>query len=292
MSCECLALGRVYLDLIFAGAQSFPAPGEEVYARELAVLPGGGAFHVVAALRRLGKTARLAAFVGEDPVGALLRGLLRQEGVEQATVLAEGHPRNVTVALSAGGERSFVSYCAPQDEGAWVRLLEQALRRHRPRHVHLAALPGVARLSRVARAAGCTVSLDPAGLGAADLAGGTADLLLPNRREATRLTGEEDPGEACRRLGERFAWVAVTLDREGAVGCHAGESVRVGALATRVVDATAAGDCFDAGFLLGFLEGDPLQRCLALGNACAAGCLGGYGSEAAPDRRTVEERLR
>ena len=37
-----------------------------------------------------------------------------------------------------------------------------------------------------------------------------------------------------------------------------------------MVDTTGAGDSFDAGFLAAWLAGEPLQRALALGNACGA----------------------
>lgn len=49
-----------------------------------------------------------------------------------------------------------------------------------------------------------------------------------------------------------------------------GEIVHIPGIAVRIVDATGAGDSFDAGFLAGYLRGDPLERSLALGNACGA----------------------
>ena len=46
--------------------------------------------------------------------------------------------------------------------------------------------------------------------------------------------------------------------------------VRVPSFPTSVVDTTGAGDSFDAGFLAAYLAGEPLRRCLELGNACGA----------------------
>jgi sugar/nucleoside kinase (ribokinase family) len=61
--------------------------------------------------------------------------------------------------------------------------------------------------------------------------------------------------------------------------------VSVGAPQVDAVDATGAGDSFDAGFLAAWLAGEGLERALALGCACGAlstRALGGTAGQ--PDR--------
>jgi sugar/nucleoside kinase (ribokinase family) len=53
------------------------------------------------------------------------------------------------------------------------------------------------------------------------------------------------------------------------------------------VDATGAGDSFDAGFLAAFLDGHPLPEALALGVACGALSTRAAGGTAA--QPTLEE---
>lgn len=47
-----------------------------------------------------------------------------------------------------------------------------------------------------------------------------------------------------------------------------------------IVDATGAGDAFAAGFLWGFLAGEPLPRCASLGHVAAGFCLASMGCRA------------
>jgi sugar/nucleoside kinase (ribokinase family) len=64
------------------------------------------------------------------------------------------------------------------------------------------------------------------------------------------------------------------------VGAQASELVTVPAITTQLVDSTGAGDSFDAGFIAGFLSGEPLRRSLELGNACGALSTRGVGGTA------------
>ena len=72
----------VFLDLTFVGLEALPALGEERFAGELLRSPGGGAITAVGAAR-LGLTASIAAPLGDDVAGDIVRGLLAEERVER-----------------------------------------------------------------------------------------------------------------------------------------------------------------------------------------------------------------
>ncbi len=58
-----------------------------------------------------------------------------------------------------------------------------------------------------------------------------------------------------------------------------------------IVDATGAGDAFAAGFLWGFLSGEPLLRCASLGHVAASFCLASMGCRAGlPTREALLAR--
>jgi len=96
------------------------------------------------------------------------------------------------------------------------------------------------------------------------------------------MTDARPAGAALAALG---ALVVVKLGASGAVGFGGAEVVWAGAPSVEFVDATGAGDSFDAGFLCAWLEGAELSSALALGCACGAlstRALGGTAGQ--PDR--------
>src|SRR3954451_6360096 len=71
----------VFLDLTFVGLESLPALGEERFAAELVRSPGGGAITAVGAAR-LGLSTAVAAPLGDDVAGDLVRAVLAEEQVD------------------------------------------------------------------------------------------------------------------------------------------------------------------------------------------------------------------
>ena len=145
-----------------------------------------------------------------------------------------------------------------------------------------------------AQAAGATVSLDtnwdPSGRWGDDrlaAALARADLLLPNEAEAVRLSGEPDLAAAVPCYRGRVP-AGGQAGRPGALCADGIRQHRVSVPPLAPVDATGAGDCFNAGLIAGLLRGLALPEAAALG--CAAGALstrapGGTGS--APDLRSA-----
>jgi sugar/nucleoside kinase (ribokinase family) len=105
------------------------------------------------------------------------------------------------------------------------------------------------------------------------------DIFMPNAREACIMTGTERAYDAARRLGEKIRVVVVKDGANGAWVAHGGEVMHVpGIQAGDVVDTTGAGDCFNAGFLYGYVtEGAPLDVCARYGNICGGLSVTGVG---------------
>ena len=83
----------------------------------------------------------------------------------------------------------------------------------------------------------------------------------------------------------------VKLGERGALCASRGERWRVSLPPVTPVDATGAGDCFNAGLIAGLLDGLDLPRAAALG--CAAGALSTQaagGTAGAPDRPAAAAR--
>src|SRR3954471_20191099 len=69
-----------FIDVTYVGLEALPGPGEERFARDLLVSPGGGAITAIGAAR-LGLATALVARVGSDGPGALVARELERMGV-------------------------------------------------------------------------------------------------------------------------------------------------------------------------------------------------------------------
>ncbi|MFL5734378.1 MAG: carbohydrate kinase family protein [Chloroflexia bacterium] len=273
-SYDVVIAGDVYCDLVFTGLPRLPMLGEELFATDFDVLPGG-VFTTAATLHRLGLKVGLLCHTGNDPFSRVTIEAMEEEGLDLSLVQKVDRPmRTLTVAMSFREDRSFVSFADP-------RQLEpspaEVLSAYRFRHLHVHWLgqlwdePGLIEL---AREKGAGVSLDcqccPEVMARADVPEkmGLVDVFLPNQVEALQVTGEADPEEALKKLAGWTQTVVVKLGAAGVIACHQGKHYQVAAMPVEVVDTTGAGDAFAGGFICGVLSGLPFEEALRAGAVC------------------------
>ncbi len=281
-------LGDLNLDLSFP-VGTLPPPGGEVHGEaELAL--GGSAALTARWLAALGCEVRLAAAVGDDPLGDWLLSALARDGVPTEGVQrGSGLPTGLCLALVLpGGERTLLAAPGACRKLRWDRIPGSWLDGADWLHLSGYAWAGegereaAERAVLAARRRGIPRSLDP-GAAAPSLSGldlSVFDLVLPNRREAIVLSGEEGPREgarALRRGGTR--WVAVKLDAEGCFIAGPSGEAEVPAYPVPAGNTTGAGDAFNAGAIAGILSGWGLEEAGCLGNLLgAAAARGGAGA--------------
>jgi sugar/nucleoside kinase (ribokinase family) len=283
ISHDLLVLGDVNPDLVLSGGEVTPAFGQAERVVEGATLTIGGSGGILACgAARLGLRTAFCGVVGDDLFGRFMREELMAHGVDiSGLVVDETRPTGVTVVLSAQDDRAMLT--APGSIGELRAAMIDPRVLASARHVHVssfflqralaAELPD---LFAGIRARGGTVSLDPNWDPSGEWDGGLMrllprlDVFLPNSMEAMRLARISDLDEAIARLRAQTATVVIKNGGRGAIASSLGETVQAHAYRVEVEDSTGAGDSFDAGFLAMWLDGQPMDRCLAVGNACGA----------------------
>jgi sugar/nucleoside kinase (ribokinase family) len=276
--------GRPSVDVMFADLEQWPELGNDIDADALGVC-AGTSFNTPAAANRIGLRVAYVAEIGNDVWSRMIRDEFEAEGISTEFLVAEARPLPaVSVALNMDGDRGFVSHWGG-GPGVDDRIAERAVEligSVEARHLH-AQIDDAPALEVAARARGMSVSVD-AFDGASwasprpvdELLRGV-DVLLANEAEACAMAGTPDPDAALERLAGNCDCVVIRRGPRGAVGVAGGDVRAVPADPVEVVDTTGAGDCFNAGFLAGWLAGLPIEHSLTLGVICGSAAVTDFG---------------
>ncbi len=288
-----LVAGELNPDLVFSGAASLPRPGREVLARDFALQLGSSSAICAAGLARLGNSVSFIARVGSDPLGRFSLDALAAAGVDVSPVIVDPAARTgVTVSISAG-DRALLTFPGAIETLAAADISDDLLRGFRHLHVssyylQRALQPGLADLFARARRLGLSTSLDPGCDPEERWDGGIrevlrrVDVFLLNEVELAGLSGLESVEDALRALASGPGLVVAKLGPRGCAALDDGRLLAVPAIDVEVLDATGAGDSFNAGFLHAWLRRMPLADCLRAGVICgglSTRALGGTASQ-------------
>jgi tagatose kinase len=276
--------------------------------------PSGAPAIFACAVARLGVTSGLIGLVGADEFGDCVLNRLRSDGVDTTLLrVIEGHPTGVAfVSYHSDGTRRFVftahrsaaAKLSPNDvPPAYVRGAEVVHVTGSTLAISESARDACYRAVLECKAAGGRITFDPnlrpELLGQASLEGVVAPILrvcsvlLPSAAEACLLSGEADEERAGRALVERgIPVVALKRGNLGSTVFTTQRIVDVPSIDVREVDPTGAGDCYDAAFVVGLLEGWDLARTARFANVAAALSVTRRGPmEGLPSREQVLGRV-
>lgn len=302
---DLIAIGRVSVDLY---GQQIGSRLEDIATFAKAV--GGCPANVAIGGSRLGLRAALITRVGDEPMGRFVLEQLARERVETRGVRVDPQRLTSLVLLSVRDAQTFplIFYrencadsvlCEDDIDEEWVRSARAIL--VTGTHFSLAAGARAQRKAiDCARRHGRTVVLDIdyrpnlwglGGHGAGDSRYARAarvtqalapvlpacDLIVGTEEEMHIAAGIEDTLAAIRQL--RALTAAVLVCKRGARGCvvFAGpipgsleEGLVAPGLDIEIYNVLGAGDAFLAGFLSGYLRGEPHAVSARLANACGA----------------------
>ncbi len=281
-----LATGTLFFDLVFRDAP-MPGPGEETFAREFAVSPGGAANKAVASAR-LGRATTLLSEIGDDWAGRLVLETLGREAHLDLSRVAHrpGMQTAVTASVTNDLDRSFITYAEP------FRLPHPGADLPRVGVLDIDASRPLPDWARALRTQGTRLfagaAWDPSGRWDPALLDNLTeiDVFVLNEIEALSYARRDDIDEAARLIGASVPTVVVTLGPGGSLSYtrERDELVRAPGIGVRATDPTGAGDTFTAAFAASYDLDWPMRDRLRLANLAAALSVQGLGgARSAPD---------
>jgi 5-dehydro-2-deoxygluconokinase len=302
---DLVTIGRVSVDLY---GQQIGTRLEDVTTFARAI--GGCPANIAVGAARLGLKAALISRVGAEPMGRFVREQLTREGVDTRALVTDAARLTALVLLSVRDAATFPlifyrencadsALCEDDVDAQFIAASRAVLLTG----THFSIATG-ARAQRkaiaIARAHARSVVLDLDyrpnlwGIGGHDAGEARdapserfcrtlapvlpdCDLIVGTEEELRAAAGGEDLLEALRHIRAQSA--AVLVCKRGARGCvvFAGaipgavdEGLVVPGRAVEIYNVLGAGDAFLAGFLRGYLRGEPHETSARLANACGA----------------------
>jgi sugar/nucleoside kinase (ribokinase family) len=302
MKFDVLVVGDYCFDVILTGLPTEPFLGREIFAEGLEVTIGGATFPTAMALRRLGLQVGIHMQLGSDPLSRLVLEMLTDAGFDSKLLDIHEQPfRRLTVSVSFPEDRGFLSYAdhppTRVDGGRFDGALLHSMQVKHLHFAHLSALLEGASMVEEARALDIAISSDcgwnPTALEHPQVWDrlDEIEVFLPNEQEALYLTGAEDIDRAGLMLAERIPLVVIKYGAQGSIGIQGTQITRMPAIEVDPIETTAAGDCFNAGFLHAYLQGMALDQTLLSGNICGGLSTTASGWQATPTRDELQAWL-
>jgi sugar/nucleoside kinase (ribokinase family) len=281
-----VSIGDLVADLVVELPMLPVQRGDCQIAREISIEPGGSANFLITA-KRLGIDVIALGALGEDVWGSQVVSILESEGIRLHEVVIQGSTTIALVLVDQHAEHAFIGRFGQGDE---LDLDE----RGRELMVNAAAILSSgyslreSRLSRLtldafqwARKAEVPTFFDP-GPSFNDISPELKRSIL-NDVNTILLTEEEIPAVTSGTIVDIMGLgPSMVVVKRGAAGCSVytedGAEIIVEGLDVPVRDTTAAGDSFDAGYIVGFLREFSPADCARLANAVGAAKVQKLGS--------------
>lgn len=274
---DCFFLGGSSVDTILE-VPRMPVTDEKLLAKVAGVQGGGLVANAACAAARLGLITGWAGVLGDDAGGEMVLRDMQQHGVD--TRWAEILPGTVSdfciILLDPSRERTIL-VCNTTSNIPNLRpeLLER-LAAARMAYLIPQRAAYFEKLHAAVQTGGGKIVVDLEASQAlpreeAEYCLRRSQVVFCNTAALSAFSGQEQMAQGARMLLDMgVEVVAVTMGSRGAAAFRAGEEAFAPSFPVPVADTTGAGDCFHGAFLVGLLNGWPLEQGLIFSNAAAA----------------------
>lgn len=280
---DVIVVGELNVDLILDGIEKFPEVGKEVLAERMTLTLGSSSAIFASNISSLGARVAYIGKIGKDKFGEVVLESLQGNKVDVSLIkVDENLGTGATVILNVDEDRANTTYPGAMDHLTLSDISEEDLKK--ARHLHFSSYflqPGMwgdlGNLFRKAKSLGLTTSFDmqwdPKETWELDVEDVLpyVDVFLPNETELTLLTGKDKLDEAIESVKNLIHVLAVKRGNKGSLTYYKGNKNELPAFLNKnVVDAIGAGDSFNAGFILKFINGSTVPECQEYGNLTGA----------------------
>lgn len=277
-----LVVGSLNMDSVVE-TPHMPKAGETIAGKHISLVPGGKGANQAYAAGKLGGQVGIIGAIGNDSFGLELKANLEQVNVDtsglsvlkdtatgQAFITVDDRGENTIIIIAgANGQvsRELINRNFPLLEESDIIIMQLEI-----------PLEVVEYVKDIAVKLGKQVILDPAPAvpGLQDHFWQGIDYIKPNETELAILTGRELKNQEDLRNGARemlakgVKGVIVTMGQKGCLFVTETKETYFPANKVQAVDATAAGDCFTAGFALALSRGKSCEEAILFGQKASA----------------------
>jgi len=244
-------------------------------------VPGGSAANTITCTAIFGMQSSFLGKIGNDDLGNLFKSTMEQYGVKaQMLYSKKSSGRCMVFITGANAERTFADYMGATLELGPDDLKQEYFEGYDYFHIEGYLVQNqelISTAARMAKAAGCTISIDMASYNVVEsndaffhnLVENYVDIVFANESEAKAFTKME-PREAIDELAKHCKIAVVKVGKDGSMVRSGDEFHMIEPWPATPVDATGAGDTYAADFLYAHSLGMPLRVCGEIGSIIAA----------------------
>lgn len=278
---EKFGLPRGSMQLVDGDKSLVIKQGTSAYKRTLS--SGGSAANTIHGLAMLKANAGFIGSVGKDETGDFFEKDMKSAGATTILFRRNSVTGTAVALISPDSERTFATHL-----GAAIELGQNDLKKEHFKPYNILYLEGylikdkslVEKACILAKENDMEIALDLASFNVVeaklddfkDILHKYVDIVFANEEEARAFTGL-DPEMALNELGHQCHVAIVKAGKEGSLIMRGDEFIKVESLPVISKDTTGAGDLYAAGFLYGYANDLPLEKCGVLGTLLAGNVI-------------------
>ncbi len=266
---------------------------EKIKGLKTEMTTGGSASNTSLALAKMGVHTGFIGKIGSDSYGSFYVEEIEKSGVIPHFIKEEAPSGTAMALISPDGERTFGTYLGVAAGLNYEELKSDIFKSYDCFYVEGYLVQNyelIENTLKMAKKLGIKTALDLASYNVVEsnrdflkrLIEEYIDIVFANEEEAKALTGKP-AGEAIREIAENVEIAIVKIGSKGSIIMKGNEQVHIPVYEANMIDATAAGDYYAAGFFYGLFKNGSLEQCGKIGSLLASNIIETVGTKLTED---------